>query len=44
MFFKLDKLVSNLLNLVSMNFKSINLMSMNFKSINFKLVVPFGAF
>ena len=27
MFFKLDKLMSNLINLVSMNFKSINLMS-----------------
>ena len=37
MFFKLDKLMSN----------SINLVSMNFKSINIKLVallVPFGAF
>ena len=41
MFSKLDRYMSNSINLILMIFKSINLMSMNFKSINLKLVVTF---
>ena len=38
MFFKLDKLMSNSINLVSMNFMSINL------KLVVTFLVPFGAF